>query len=94
MSLITALESSGSDEKAFFFFFQISAKNTGISQYGEAVSLEVTTQEKGKDNAHVTCLTHARAHTHTHTHMYMYLFLRFFSNMPTDSLINGIPMTV
>ena len=56
MSLITALESSGSDEKAFFFFFQISAKNTGIRQFGEAVSLEVTTQEKGKDNGSVMCL--------------------------------------
>jgi hypothetical protein len=39
-----------------FFFFQISAKNKGISQYGEAVSLSVTTQEKGKDNARVMCL--------------------------------------
>jgi len=40
----------------FFFFLQISAKNKGISQYGEAVSLSVTTQEKGKDNASVMCL--------------------------------------
>jgi len=38
------------------FFLQISAKNKGIRQYGVAVSLSVTTQEKGKDNASVMCL--------------------------------------
>jgi hypothetical protein len=41
--------------------FQISAKNKGIRQYGEAVSLTVKTQEKGKDNASVMCLIYIYA---------------------------------
>jgi len=53
---ITVLESSGSDEKASFFFFQISAKNKDIRQYGEAVSFDVRTKEKGENNASVMCL--------------------------------------
>jgi hypothetical protein len=66
--------------KGNLFFFQISAKNKGISQYGGFVPFLVRTQEKGENNASVMCL------------IYMYLFLRECGEMPTDSLINGIPM--
>jgi hypothetical protein len=38
------------------FVFQISAKNKDIKQYGEAVLLDVTTKEKGENNASVMCL--------------------------------------
>jgi hypothetical protein len=44
--LITVLESSGNNEKAYIFF-QISAKNRGVDLYGEAELLNVKTQEKG-----------------------------------------------
>jgi hypothetical protein len=67
--LITVLESSGSNERESYF--QISAKNKGISQYGEAVLLNVTTQEKGKDNANVMFLIN----THTQLmHVYVPIF--------------------
>jgi hypothetical protein len=45
--LITVLESSGSIEKAYIYFFQISAKNRGLRGYGKAELLNVETQEKG-----------------------------------------------
>jgi hypothetical protein len=45
-----------------FFFFQISAKNKGISQDGRAVQFSVTTQEGGKNHASViymyVCITY------------------------------------
>ena len=53
---ITVLESSESNERESFFFFQISAKNKGINQYGESVPFLVRTQEKGENNASVMCL--------------------------------------
>lgn len=50
--LITVLECSGRNERACFFF-QISAKNKGISRYGTAVAISVKTQERGKNHASV-----------------------------------------
>jgi hypothetical protein len=46
-------------------FFQISAKNRGISQYGDAVLLNVKTQEKGENNISVMCFIHTHTYTHT-----------------------------
>jgi hypothetical protein len=74
------------------FFFQISAKNNDIGEHGKAVSLSVRTQEKGENNASLMCLTYTHTHTHTHTQSHACIctyFFRFFSKMPTDSLING-----
>jgi hypothetical protein len=50
-----------------FFFFQISAKNKDIWPYGEAVFLNVETQEKGENNTRLMCYIHTHTHTHTHT---------------------------
>ena len=46
-------------------FFQISAKNKGISRYGEDVLLNVRTQEKGENNTSVMC-------------MYVYMYVPVF----------------
>jgi len=76
--LITVLESSGSEERESFF--QISAKNKGISQYGEAVSLNVSTQEKGKDNASVICLIYIEGGA-KRTHVFQIIVTLFIFNI-------------
>jgi hypothetical protein len=68
--LIVELESSGSTEKGSFFF-QILAKNRGISWYGNASSLNVTTQEKGENNISVMCFIY----------IYIYSYIPIFEIM-------------